>query len=464
MTDVSVSRFWDKYIDKTKTYNVRQGASRWYVKHAEAYIQFHKERKVSTHTPEDVESFLTYKTQHKRLKDWQFKQIVEAIEILFVELVRPGWAKTFPWEQWVALSEQLPSDENNIVKLTESEILVDLSSVSSFNEGLLRQVSALYPAHIEKLVKIIRMKGYSIKTEHAYLSWLLRFVRFHGMKDPVELLENDLVAFLEDLVIRKHVSSSTQSQALNALVFFFKHVADKELSDAIEFYRSKRPKRLPVVLSKDETHRLLGAISYPGAMLMANLLYGCGLRLMECLRLRILDLDFDYGQILVRSGKGKKDRVVPLPKKLEAELQAQIHKVRLLHDEDIKAGFGSVYLPDALARKYSNAEYEFRWQFLFPSTTISKDPRSGAYRRHHAHETTLQRHIKKAADKIALSKKVTCHTLRHSFATHLLEANYDIRTVQELLGHANVSTTMIYTHVLNKPGVSVTSPLDVLSG
>ena len=197
-------------------------------------------------------------------------------------------------------------------------------------------------------------------------------------------------------------------------------------------------------------------------LLMSNLLYGCGMRLMECVRLRILDVDFDYQQLLIRGAKGKKDRVAPIPAKLVTPLRSQLCRVRNMHDDDLLEGYGSAYLPDALARKYPNAAKEFRWQFVFPSVRVSADPRSGEIRRHHIHQSGLQRHLKRAADNSAINKKVSCHTLRHSFATHLLENGYDIRTVQELLGHADVSTTMIYTHVLNKPGVSVISPFDTL--
>ena len=460
----SVSHFWDIFIEKTKAYKLRPGTDRWYVKHAEAYIKFHDGIRLNQHQPTHIESFLNYKSRQPRIKDWQFCQIVQAVELLFTEMVKTRWASTFPWQEWSDLSTGLPSDHVSLPRVTAvfDASSINLKDLGSFNTRLLQQVLEIYPDHIRNLIKIIRIKNYSIRTERAYLDWLLRYIRFHNMSDPVTLSEQDLSSFLDDLVIRKQVSSSTQSQALNALIFFYKNVLDKPLSDSIQFYRSKRPRRLPVVLSRDEVARLFDAMSYPKSLLMANLLYGCGMRLMECITLRIMDVDFDYQQILIRNAKGKKDRVVPLPSKLIAPIKEQIKKVSTLHKDDLTAGYGSVYLPDALARKYRNAEFEFRWQYLFPSTKISKDPRSSIYRRHHIHESSLHRHIKSATESAGISKKVNCHTLRHSFATHLLESGYDIRTVQELLGHANVSTTMIYTHVLNKPGVSVVSPLDQL--
>ena len=258
------------------------------------------------------------------------------------------------------------------------------------------------------------------------------------------------------------MSGSTQAQTLNAIIFFYKKVLAREVSDNIQFARSSKPKRLPVVLTSTEVMQLFNGIKNLTYKLMANLLYGCGMRLMECVRLRVLDLDFGYQQILVRNTKGKKDRVVPIPRRLVEALQNQIEKVKRLHAEDMEEGFGAVYLPDALARKYPKAEQELKWQYVFPSSKVSTDPRSGKVRRHHVHENGLQKYIKQASEQAGINKKVNCHALRHSFATHLLENGYDIRTVQELLGHADVSTTMIYTHVLNKPGVTVTSPLDVL--
>jgi integron integrase len=277
-----------------------------------------------------------------------------------------------------------------------------------------------------------------------------------------ELGQPEVVAFLEYLAVGRGVSASTQNQALNALVFLYAQVLRQPLGTVGEFVRAKRPRRLPVVLSRPEVKRLLDALDHTTFALMTGLLYGSGLRLMECVRLRVHDVDFDYHHIVVRDAKGQKDRVVPLPERYREALQDHLGDVKRLHEEDKQRGLGQVYLPEALARKYPHAAQEWGWQYVFPSGRLSVDPRSGTTRRHHIHENGLQKSVKKAAQSAGITKKVNCHALRHSFATHLLEAGYDIRTVQELLGHADVSTTMIYTHVLNKPGVSVRSPVDMV--
>ncbi len=466
MTDQSVSRFWDNYIYKTKIYGIKRESARWYVRHAERYIKSMPNVRLAEHSAHDVENYLRAKDSQARLQDWQYKQIVISLKILFVDMVKTAWAKQFPWDEYIEHAESLPNSHATVARDYQE---VDLESITQGllektekNSGLFKKVFTQHPLHIQNLIKHIRIKHYSIRTEQSYLGWLLRYINYHSMKDPKTLSEPEIAQFLEYLVFKRKVSSSTQSQALNALIFFYKIVLNIELSDSIVFARSKKPKRLPVVLSMGEIKKLLNNIKHPTQYLMANLLYGCGMRLMECVRLRIQDVDFDYHQILVRQAKGGKDRVVPIPKKLLMLLKDHIENVKDLHNEDLKEGYGSVYMPDALGRKYPNAAKEFRWQYVFPSSTISKDPRSKAIRRHHVHERGLQRQIKKSSEEMGITKKVSSHTLRHSFATHLLENGYDIRTVQELLGHADVSTTMIYTHVLNKPGVTVTSPLDML--
>ena len=307
----------------------------------------------------------------------------------------------------------------------------------------------------------IRYRRYSIRTERTYLGWIKRYIYFHGKRHPMEMAESEVRQFLNHLVSERNVSASTQNQALCAIVFLYRRVLKRNLDWIDNINWSKRPKKLPVVFTKDEVKKVLTMIDGQ-QWLMASLLYGAGLRLMECIRLRIQDIDFGYHQLVVRNGKGEKDRVTLLPDQLYEHLNKQVDKVRILHQLDLEKGFGRVHLPNALERKYPNAASEFRWQYFFPAGKISSDPRSGIKRRHHVSKDSLHSSVKKAVEKAWINKRGTCHTFRHSFATHLLEAGYDIRTVQELLGHKDVSTTMIYTHVLNKGGQNVISPLDGL--
>jgi len=316
---------------------------------------------------------------------------------------------------------------------------------------------------LDQVRHVIRKKHYSIRTEQAYTDWIKRFILFHGKKHPKDMGESEISQYISFLAVKKNVAASTQNQALNAIVFLYKQVLKRELGDFGSMERAKRPKRLPTVLTKNEADLVLTVMSGTNA-LMAKLLYGCGLRLMECLRLRVKDIEFEGNQVMVRDGKGQKDRVTMLPTQLKPQLIEHLKKVRIIHEQDLKHGFGEVYLPYALSRKYPNAAKEWCWQYVFPSKKISKDPRSGKCQRHHAHETALQRAVRNAARSFGISKPVSPHTFRHCFATHLLEAGYDIRTVQELMGHSDIRTTMIYTHVLNKGGMAVKSPLDMASG
>lgn len=461
MDDTPGSRFWDKYIAISRRYKVRESALRWYVRHAEDYLKSAEGLPLIQQTAAHVESFLRDKGRNPNLQHWQFLQIVQAVEILLVEMTDLEWPRDYPWHEWTETANTLPE---NHVTLDRAYHPVgaddDFTGAGEANDGLLVRISQRFPHHVEAMKTHIRVRQYSARTEKTYLGWFCRYIAFHEMKDPLDLDESHIGAFIEYLVTRRNLAAATQSQALNALIFFYRGVLGREISDRIEYVRSRRQRRLPVVLTPGEIGRLLDRISAPTHRLMASLLYGCGLRLMECTRLRVLDVDFGYRQILVRDTKGNKDRVVPIPDAGSAALQRQIDSVRSLHEEDLARGFGKVFLPDALARKYPRAQSEFRWQYVFPASRVALDPRTGELRRHHVHESSLQRQIKKAAATAGIDKKVNCHALRHSFATHLLENGYDIRTVQELLGHANVSTTMIYTHVLNRPGVSVRSPLD----
>lgn len=316
------------------------------------------------------------------------------------------------------------------------------------------------PRLLDQVREIIRIKHYSIRTEQAYLQWIRRYIIFHGKRHPNTLSADELRAFLSDLAIRGKVSASTQNQALNAILFMYREVLKIELPWIDDIQRAKRSQHLPVVLTRQEVQALLA--QFEGTIwLMAGLTYGGGLRLLECLRLRVKDLDLNRCELTIRDGKGQKDRVTMLPKTLVEPLRAHLARVRQLHERDIAEGFGRVYLPFALDRKYPNADLEWGWQYVFPASRRSIDPRSRMERRHHANPAVLQRAIKNAVRKANIIKPASVHTLRHSFATHLLESGYDIRTVQELLGHADVKTTMIYTHVLNRGGRGVVSPLDV---
>jgi integron integrase len=315
------------------------------------------------------------------------------------------------------------------------------------------------PKLLDEMRRVLRLKHYSYRTETTYCEWVRRFILFHGKRHPRDLGPAEVTAFLSHLAVEGHVSASTQNQALSALLFLYGEVLGVKLPWLGEIERAKRPARLPVVLTQGEARSVLGRLDGT-YRLMGDLLYGAGLRLLECLRLRVKDADFGYLQITVRDGKGGKDRVTVLPVSLVPALREHLEKVRVLHGRDLAEGFGWVMLPDALEKKYANAAAEWGWQWVFPAANRSHDPRTGVERRHHAGEKNLQNAVRVAARKAGIAKQVTPHVFRHSFATHLLEHGYDIRTVQELLGHKSVETTQIYTHVLNKPGLGVRSPLD----
>ncbi len=315
---------------------------------------------------------------------------------------------------------------------------------------------------LDQVRDVIRKKHYSIRTEQAYVDWARRYILFHKKHHPKDMGEKEIAQFISHLATDRKVASSTQNQALNAIVFLYKRVLNIELGNFGHMERAKKPEKLPTVMARTEVNQVLSSKSGIN-QLMAKLLYGCGLRLMECVRLRVKDIDFEQNHIIVRNGKGMKDRSTMLPEQLKPLLLEHREGVRILHKQDLKNRLGEAYLPFALERKYPNAAKEWGWQYLFPSEKISKDPRCGKMRRHHVSESALQRAVQKAARKADLTKHVSPHTFRHSFATHLLEGGYDIRTVQELLGHKDVSTTMIYTHVINKGGMGVQSPLDTLN-
>ncbi|HVS12579.1 MAG TPA: integron integrase [Thermoanaerobaculia bacterium] len=317
------------------------------------------------------------------------------------------------------------------------------------------------PRLLDRVRSAIRLRHLSPATEKAYVAWIRRFILHHGKRHPADMGAPEVTSFLSSLATQRQVSASTQNQALSALLFLYRHVLELDLPWLDQVVRARRPQRLPVVLTRSEVLSLLAQLQGT-TWLMASLLYGSGLRLMECARLRVKDLDLERREITVREGKGRKDRRTMLPAPLLEPLRSHLSEVRRLHRADLAQGAGSVALPQALARKLPGAPWEWPWQWVFPATRQYRDRESGQRRRHHLHESVLQRAVKRAARHAALAKRVTCHTLRHSFATHLLDAGSDIRTIQELLGHRDVSTTMIYTHVLNRGALAVRSPLDSL--
>jgi integron integrase len=336
-----------------------------------------------------------------------------------------------------------------------------ISSQSSASKPAITAVHNEKREVLERMRQAIRIRHYSLRTEEAYLAWIKRFIIFHDKKHPKDMGASEIQQFLSHLAVRVNVAASTQNQALCAIIFLYKNVLNIELPEFEEIVWAKKPKKLPVVFSQAEVKAVLGQLSGT-YWIMGNLLYGSGLRLIECLRLRVKDIDFERNQVIVRSGKGERDRVTMLPEVVKQPLSHHLVQVKGSHEKDLENGFGPVYLPFALERKYPNASKEWGWQYVFPAADISTDPRTGIKRRHHLHESVLQKAVRAAIKKTGITKPSGCHTLRHSFATHLLADGYDIRTVQELLGHQNVATTMIYTHVLNRGGLAVKSPADML--
>jgi integron integrase len=315
---------------------------------------------------------------------------------------------------------------------------------------------------MEQVRQVLRYHHYAYRTEKSYCNWIVQYIKFHGAaRHPRYMGKREVEAFLSYLAEKRNVSASTQQQALNAIIFLYRSVLDKPVEGLIEPIRAKRRRRLPVVMSQNEVQRVLSYMSGIH-LLMARLLYGSGMRLMECIRLRVKDLDLERSSIYIHAAKGGKDRITIFPASIKSDMRNHLDKVKKLHDEDLSSGYGETYIPEALARKYSSAAKEFRWQYVFPAKKLSSDPRTEVVRRHHVMESGLQKAIKKAVDRAGLTKRVSCHTFRHSFATHLLENGVNIRVVQELMGHADVKTTEIYTHVMEKDLTAVNSPLDSL--
>ncbi|MCB1753184.1 MAG: integron integrase [Gammaproteobacteria bacterium] len=457
--DDAAARFWHNYCNHLKKHHVPESSRLWYRQRIESYIRLHDGRRLAVHDAADVIDYLNGLGRNPVLETWKIRQAAHALRILFCSMLQMDWCQRIDWSAWNEGIRKLPPDHPTTAR--DSPLDNECIPVRSPDHPRRIRLRQQFPDLYRRIVDAIRQRGYSIRTEQTYLHWVERFLVFHGWLPAESLDATHINAFLGHLATNRSVSPRTQNLALNALVFLYKKTLGWKLEDLGGFTRAKQQQNLPVVLSVSEVALLLGQMEGRN-QLMASLLYGSGMRLMECIRLRIQDIDFDYRQIHVRNGKGGKDRKVPLPQRLVDRLRQHLDQVRILFDKDLASGYGDVYLPAALARKFPHAAKEWRWQYLFPAHRLSHDPRSGRNRRHHLNESGLQKAVKRAADQAGIRKRVTCHTLRHSFATHLIEEGYDIRTVQELLGHADVSTTMIYTHVLARGGQGVRSPVDRL--
>ena len=451
-----VNQFWHNYLFLLEKYSIPVKVRSWYRKHVEEYISFYQGVKLQQHLPRHIDDYLTAKGRMAQTPEWQFRQIADALKLLFKEQIRSKWSAEYDWYQWRAFARELEPDHPTLMRDGNPSILV-----APNNNPLIKKFRDDNTDLHFAFLKTIRVRGMAVSTEKTYEHWLVRFFQYHHWNDIANLDLSAMSDYLDYLALHRKVSPQTQKLALNSLVFFYREVLGKNVEGIHAYTRSSPKRRLPTVLSRNETRLLLNSMS-GRSKLMASLMYGTGMRVMECVRLRVQDIDFDYQQITVRAGKGNKDRVVPLAENLIPDLKSMLKETRALHEGDLAAGHGEVLLPTALARKLGKAAKTFKWQYVFPATRLAMDYTSGFIRRHHIHQTSLQKAIRKAAKDAGIDKRVTSHTLRHSFATHLLESGKDIRLIQELLGHADLDTTMIYTHVIGKGGLAVPSPLDAL--
>lgn len=442
---------WHRYKHSLCKNNIPEKIHCWYAKHVKAFLAAHPGRQLSDMSADSVKLHLSQISDSDSRSSWQHAQYIDAVEILLKDTAALPWAREVPWDDLKSTLRAIDQSHPTLAKE-----IID-------GKGVEPLVSDKLPASHQQSLRqyLLRLRGgqYSIRTEKSYGNWVQRFLLENTQVALSELNEGHAEAFLTNLTLRRNTTKSTQGVALCGLIIYFREVLERPLQN-LQHVKSQKPGKLPVVMTQAEVSHLLGIMSGIHKT-MASLMYGTGLRITECIRLRIKDIDFDYRIVSVYEGKGGKNRRVPLPDKSARNLRKIVEDTSALHDADLSLGHGRVFLPNALNRKYPNAATEKAWQYLFPSSRLSVDPRSGITRRHHQHESSLQKAIKRATNQSKINKQITSHSFRHSFATHLLEAGYDIRTVQELLGHSDVSTTMIYTHVMNRPGVvPVVSPLD----
>jgi integron integrase len=453
ITDDNEKRFWNNYIALLTEYDIKPDLFQWYVKHCEKFIRCYTEIRLKNHTQETLTKYLSGILQKSYLKAWQKRQAFDALKFLFLS-IRSPLTHQIDWEYWKMSCKELEPDHATLARNNtpmRTQLISDLDLKGDASNS----------PEIEKLIYIVRAKGYSIRTEKTYAHWVNRFLKFNAYLKTETLDDQCVIAYISYLAVDKGVSAATQALALNAISFYFKSVLTIELGDLSAFVKAKKRHKLPVVLTSEEVILMLKEFSGV-QLLLVSLLYGGGLRLMEAVRLRVQDVDFGYQQIIIRNAKGNKERVVPLPVKIANSMRQHIADMKRQHEVDIQDGFGSVYMPAELVKKYGKSDKQWVWQYVFPSSKLSVDPRTQSIRRHHLHESTLQKAVRNTARKVDIPKRISCHTFRHSFATHNLERGMDIRTLQQLLGHSDVSTTMIYTHTANFSKGKTSSPLDFL--
>jgi integron integrase len=458
--DPAVRRFWDRFIKSVYDHGVKPPADRWYVIRAEQYIRAHPGRRLASHSASDITRYLEHQGRLYTPHDWQFRQLVDAIHILF-SLVAVPWLDEVDWDYWRSSATSLATDHVTVIK--QRQAVHTSARPATIHKGLLRELRERHPATLSALDTALRLRNYSVNTAQIYERWACRFILFAGDRDPGSLSAPDVAAFLEHLAVDCNVTPNTQNQALNALVFLFDQALRRPLGDLGEVARAKRPKRKPVVLSRNEVAGLLDQLKGIH-WIMTALIYGTGMRTSECIGLRVQDIEFDRSIIMIRDGKGQKDRVVCLPESLVKPLELQLSRAKALHQDDLAEGYGECDLPNTLASHYPGQLTSWERQYVFPSGRLVLVPGVNRIRRQPMHENTLLNAISRAAQRAKIGKRVNPRALRHSFATHLLESGHDIRTVQELLGHADVSTTMIYTHVVRREDGEIISPLASVLG
>ncbi len=457
------NRFWNKYLAVLKEHRVKGAQCSWYVRHCLRFIKS-GDRRLKEHDSESVLSYLRDLLALAGVQGWQKRQAITALQFLFKTIYAPFYSE-IDWHHWKRQASLLDtaqttpggsgSDNTSAGNDNNERIDYSLSVTTSATGANVQQ-------ELDALRLVIRRFNYSIRTEKSYVDWVRRFFQYHSNTDLPSLTGEHIKSFIEFLALDKGVAPATQAAALNGVVFYFKNVRAQDPGDFNDFIRAKRREKLPVVLTPQEVSRLINGVSQ-AYYLIVSLLYGCGLRVMEAARLRVQDIDFGYQQIIVREGKGNKERVIPLPITLTDALRAHLDKIRIQHNEDLKQGHGTVYMPHRLANKYGPSSKQWAWQYVFPAQRLSVDPKSGLVRRHHVHESAIQKQVRNVSRALGFEKRVTCHTFRHSYATHLLERGFDIRSIQELLGHSDVATTMIYTHLAKFATGKTSSPLDFLT-